>query len=205
MPVECYTTGQLVGVDDPPACSPADGFAANARPGPARPCSFPLLREGQGGGRPGLRVEKVFYGPGTPMAEVGTSAWLREHTRYPTPAFVSKRPLARPNDGAQLGYQCTEMARLAAPSLARITNLIEGPVGDDGHARIRTASPATLLVTCMQKFEGPADPLIPHRGTTGRVFTYDCPCGLSGPRAGVRRGRLGTVWSRSWGRPGGAR
>jgi phenylacetate-CoA ligase len=166
MPVECYTTGQLATVDDLLLLT-GEGFEANAVLGqPA--LILPLLR-GAKARRPGLRVEKVIYG-GTPMSEAD-KRWLREELGT---TVVSS--ILAANDGAQLGYQCAEMSG-SLHHLCEDYNLIE-VIGDDGEP-VAPGEYGHLLVTCLQKFEGP---LVRYRiGDYGRIRTRSCACGLSGP------------------------
>jgi phenylacetate-CoA ligase len=166
MPVECCTTGQLATVDDLLLLT-GEGFEANAVLGqPA--LILPLLR-GAKARRPGLRVEKVLYG-GTPMSEAD-KRWLREELGT---TVVSS--ILAANDGAQLGYQCSQMSG-SLHHLCEDYNLIE--VVDDTGGPVAPGEYGHLLVTCLQKFEGP---LLRYRiGDYGRIFGHDCACGLSGP------------------------
>ncbi|MFD3874616.1 phenylacetate--CoA ligase family protein [Streptomyces sp. NPDC058623] len=164
MPVECYSTGQHATVDD--MLMLTRSFDANVILGmPA--LILPLLRDAKAR-HPGLRMEKVLYG-GTPMTE-SDKTWLREELG----ARVVTSILAA-NDGAQLGYQCAGLGG----TLHHVNddyNLIE-VVDEDGRAA-PDGAPGQLLITSMQKFEGP---LIRYRiGDIGRVFTHACVCGVSG-------------------------
>ncbi|MEU0107190.1 phenylacetate--CoA ligase family protein [Streptomyces sp. NPDC006251] len=165
MPLECYSTAQAISVDD--LLMLCESFEANALLG-LPVLIMPLLREAKQR-RPGLRLEKVVYG-GTPMTETDKD-WLREELG----ARVVTSILAA-NDGAQLGYQCARMGGTlhhACPDY----NLIE--VVDENLVPVPEGEPGELLITSLQKFEGP---LIRYRiGDLGRVFRYDCPCGVSGP------------------------
>ncbi|AXE88800.1 phenylacetate--CoA ligase family protein [Streptomyces sp. Go-475] len=165
MPLECYSTAQAISVDD--LLMLCESFEANALLG-LPVLIMPLLREAKQR-RPGLRLEKVVYG-GTPMTETDKD-WLREELG----ARVVTSILAA-NDGAQLGYQCARMGGTlhhACPDY----NLIE--VVDENLVPVPEGEPGELLITSLQKFEGP---LIRYRiGDLGRVFQYDCPCGVSGP------------------------
>ena len=165
MPLECYSTAQAISVDD--LLMLCDSFRANALLG-LPVLIMPLLREAKLR-RPDLRLEKVIYG-GTPMTETDKQ-WLRRELG----ARVVTSVLAA-NDGAQLGYQCAEMGGTlhhACPDY----NLIE--VVDENLEPVPAGEPGELLITCLQKFEGP---LIRYRiGDLGRVFHHDCPCGVSGP------------------------
>ncbi|MGH3569304.1 MAG: phenylacetate--CoA ligase family protein, partial [Pseudonocardia sp.] len=164
MPLECYTTAQLASVDDILMLS--NSFRANAVL--AQPAMvLPLLRDAKAR-RPELRIEKVIYG-GTPMAE-SDKTWLREQlgTRVISSILAA-------NDGAQLGYQCGELGG-TLHHVCEDYNLIEvvdkygNPVPEGEHGE--------LLITSMQKFEGP---LIRYRiGDRGRIFQHDCGCGVSG-------------------------
>jgi phenylacetate-coenzyme A ligase PaaK-like adenylate-forming protein len=165
MPVECYTTGQHITVDDLLLlCDKFDANAILAMPA----LLLPLLRQAKER-RPGLRIEKVIYG-GTPMSEVDKT-WLREHlgTRVISSILAA-------NDGAQLGYQCGELGgRLHHTSPDY--NLIE--VVDEAGNPLPEGEMGDLLITGMQKFEGP---LLRYRiGDCGRVFRHECACGVSGP------------------------
>lgn len=165
MPLECYSTAQAVSVDD--LLMLCDSFGANALLG-LPVLIMPLLREAKLR-RPDLSLEKVIYG-GTPMTETDKQ-WLRRElgVRVVTSVLAA-------NDGAQLGYQCAEMGGTlhhACPDY----NLIE--VVDENLEPVPAGEPGELLITSLQKFEGP---LIRYRiGDLGRVFPYDCPCGVSGP------------------------
>ncbi|GAA3181891.1 MULTISPECIES: phenylacetate--CoA ligase family protein [Streptomyces] len=164
MPVECCTTGQFVTVDD--LLMLADKFHANVILGmPA--LILPLLRDAKRR-RPGLRIEKVIYG-GTPMTETDKN-WLRQELG----ARVVSSILAA-NDGAQLGHQCTALGG----SLHHINedyNLIE--VVDESGAPVADGAVGELLVTCLQKFEGP---LVRYRiGDRGRLLDRGCSCGAPG-------------------------
>ncbi|MFF5980188.1 phenylacetate--CoA ligase family protein [Streptomyces olindensis] len=165
MPLECYSTAQAISVDD--LLMLCESFEANVLLG-LPVLIMPLLREAKQR-RPGLRLEKVVYG-GTPMTETDKD-WLRQElgTRVVTSILAA-------NDGAQLGYQCAEMGGTlhhACPDY----NLIE--VVDENLDPVPAGEPGELLITSLQKFEGP---LIRYRiGDLGRVFHHDCPCGVSGP------------------------
>jgi phenylacetate-coenzyme A ligase PaaK-like adenylate-forming protein len=164
MPVECYTTGQFL--TDDYLVMLADQFGANAILGQP-PLIMPVLR-GAKSRRPGLRMEKVLYG-GTPMAEPD-KRWLREQlgTRVISSVLAA-------NDGAQLGYQCDSMSG-TLHHVCDDYNLIE--VVDEAGDPVPDGTCGELLITTMQKFEGP---LIRYRiGDQGRVFRYDCDCGVSG-------------------------
>ncbi|WP_405773734.1 phenylacetate--CoA ligase family protein [Streptomyces sp. NBC_00859] len=166
MPVQCYTTGQLVTVDDLLMLT-GEGFAANAVLGqPA--LLLPLLRQAKAR-RPQLRLQKVIYG-GTPMAETDKD-WLRRELGT---EIISS--ILAANDGAQLGYQCAAMGG-SLHHLCEDYNLIE-TVDDDGRP-VPDGEFGHLLVTCLQKTEGP---LIRYRiGDYGRLRHHHCPCGVSGP------------------------
>lgn len=164
MPIETYTTGQTITVDM--LLMLCDRFSANVILGvPA--LIMPLLREAKDR-RPDLRLEKVLYGA-TPMTE-SDKKWLRRHLGTEVISSV----LAA-NDGAQLGYQCTELGG----TLHHVTadyNIIE--VVDEDGAPVPAGEPGHLLVTSLQKFEGP---LIRYQiGDYGRIFAHDCACGVSG-------------------------
>ncbi|MGW7050523.1 phenylacetate--CoA ligase family protein [Streptomyces sp. NPDC054887] len=164
MPVECYSTGQFVTVDD--LLMLTRSFGANVILGmPA--LILPLLRDAKKR-FPRLRVEKVLYG-GTPMTE-SDKQWLREELG----ARVVTSVLAA-NDGAQLGHQCPSLGG----TLHHVNDdytLIE-VVDEDGRP-VPDGAAGELLVTTLQKFEGP---LIRYRiGDTGRVFEHTCACGASG-------------------------
>ncbi|MFI5493439.1 phenylacetate--CoA ligase family protein [Actinoplanes sp. NPDC051859] len=164
MPVECYSTGQIVSVDDLVMLSRS--FSANAILGqPA--LLLPLLRDAKAK-FPSLQFEKVIYG-GTPMTE-SDKAWLREELG----ARIIASILAA-NDGAQLGYQCTELGG-TQHHICDDYNLIE--VVDEVGRPVNGGEPGHLLITAMQKFEGP---LIRYRiGDRGRIFPHQCPCGVNG-------------------------
>ena len=165
MPLASYTFGQHVRVEDLLMLS--DSFDANAILGnPA--VILPVLRELHAR-RPEVRFEKVIYG-GTPMAETDKS-WLRDHigTRVITSILAA-------NDGAQLGHQCAELGG-TLHHLCPDYNLVEA-VDDDGHP-VPEGESGHLLITTVQKFEGP---LIRYRiGDYGRVFQHRCACGVAGP------------------------
>ncbi|MEU1806365.1 hypothetical protein [Streptomyces sp. NPDC019937] len=79
------------------------------------------------------------------------------------------------NDGAQLGYQCSSLGG-TSHHLNDDYNLV-GVVDDDG-LPVPEGESGHLLITAMQKFEGP---LIRYRiGDVGRVSHRDCGCGVSG-------------------------
>jgi len=164
MPLECYTTGQLASVDDLLMLSAS--FRANAIL--AQPAMLlPLLRDAKAR-RLDLRIEKVIYG-GTPMAE-SDKTWLRE--QLGTQVISS---ILAANDGAQLGYQCGELGGMLH-HVCEDYNLIE-VVDQDGNP-VPEGEHGDLLITSMQKFEGP---LIRYRiGDCGRIFQHDCACGVSG-------------------------
>jgi phenylacetate-CoA ligase len=165
MTVECYTTAQLVTVDDVLTLT-SPGFGANAILGqPA--LLLPLLRQAKDRD-PRLRLEKVLYG-GTPMAEAD-KRWLRDRLGV---RVVSS--ILAANDGAQLGYQCPAMSG-SLHHLCDDYNLIEAV--DDTGTPVPDGEPGHLLVTSLQKFE---TPLIRYRiGDYGRIFRHRCDCGLSG-------------------------
>ncbi|MBB1252803.1 phenylacetate--CoA ligase family protein [Streptomyces sp. OF3] len=164
MPVEAYSTGQFATVDD--LLTLVDGFRANVVLGmPA--LLLPLLREAKER-RPALRIEKVVYG-GTPMTETDKD-WLRRElgTRVVSSILAA-------NDGAQLGHQCAALGG-TRHHVNDDYNLIE--VVDEYGRPVPEGQTGELLITSMQKFEGP---LLRYRiGDTGRVFTHDCACGVSG-------------------------
>ncbi|MCS0600539.1 phenylacetate--CoA ligase family protein [Streptomyces sp. LP11] len=164
MPVECYTTGQFVTVDDLLMLS--ESFGANVILGmPA--LILPLLRDAKRRD-PAFRIDKVVYG-GTPMTETDKD-WLHRELGVRVVSSV----LAA-NDGAQLGHQC---ARLGG-TLHHVNddyNLIE-VVDEDGRP-LPDGTVGELLVTCLQKFEGP---LVRYRiGDMGRILHHACPCGVHG-------------------------
>ncbi|MDT9692482.1 phenylacetate--CoA ligase family protein [Streptomyces sp. P9(2023)] len=164
MPVECYSTGQFVTVDD--LLMLVDSFRANVVLGmPA--LLLPLLRDAKQR-HPGLRLEKVIYG-GTPMTETDKE-WLRTELGV---RVVSS--ILAANDGAQLGHQCAALGG----TLHHVNddyNLIE--VVDDQGTPVAEGEVGELLVTCLQKFEGP---LVRYRiGDMGRIFHHTCACGVSG-------------------------
>ncbi|MFF4415840.1 phenylacetate--CoA ligase family protein [Streptosporangium sp. NPDC001559] len=165
MPIECYTTGQHITVDDLLAL--VRNFSVNAVVGqPA--LILPLLREAATRD-PGLRLEKVVYG-GTAMTETD-KAWLRERLGV---RVISS--ILAANDGAQLGYQCPGLDG-TLHHLCDDYNLIE--VVDEEGRPVPDGEPGHLLVTALQKFEGP---LIRYRiGDVGRVLPgRDCGCGIPG-------------------------
>lgn len=164
MPVEAFSAGQQVTADL--MLMLVRDFSVNVLLGqPA--VVLPLLREARRRD-PDLRLEKVVYG-GTPMAE-SDKQWLRDElgTRSVTSILAA-------NDGAQIGYQCDRLGG----TLHHVNddyNLVE-VVDDDGLA-VPDGERGHLLITAMQKFEGP---LIRYRiGDMGRVTERDCPCGVSG-------------------------
>ncbi|WP_240351657.1 phenylacetate--CoA ligase family protein [Streptomyces olivoreticuli] len=164
MPVECYSTGQFVTVDD--LLMLTKNFRANVILGmPA--LILPLLRDAKKR-FPELRIEKVLYG-GTPMTE-NDKRWLREELGT---QMVSS--ILAANDGAQLGYQCHALGG----TLHHVNDdytLIE--VVDENGTPVPEGTTGELLITSMQKFEGA---LIRYRiGDMGRIFEHTCPCGLSG-------------------------
>ncbi|MFE6611625.1 phenylacetate--CoA ligase family protein [Amycolatopsis sp. NPDC057786] len=164
MPVECYTMGQAISVED--LVTLTDIFAPNVLVGqPA--LIMPLLREAKAR-RPRLRLQKVIYG-GLPMSETD-KVWLRGNLG--TEVISS---ILAANDGAQLGYQCGELSG-TTHHLCEDYNLIE-VVGEDGEP-MPDGEPGDLLITSLQKFEGP---LIRYRiGDSGRVYHHECGCGVSG-------------------------
>lgn len=164
LPVEAYSAAQQITTDL--LLKLVRSFSANALLGmPA--LILPLLREAKQAD-PGLRIEKVIYG-GTPMTE-SDKTWLREELG--TKVISS---ILAANDGAQLGYQCAEMGG-TLHHINQDYNLIE-VVDDEGRA-LPPGETGHLLVTSMQKFEGP---LIRYRiGDIGRITRRYCPCGLSG-------------------------
>ncbi|MFJ3922597.1 phenylacetate--CoA ligase family protein [Streptomyces sp. NPDC090022] len=164
MPVESYATAQFVTVDD--LLMLTGSFDANVILGmPA--LILPLLRDAKKR-RPGLRIEKVIYG-GTPMTETDKT-WLREELG----ARVVSSILAA-NDGAQLGYQCGFLGG-TVHHVNDDYNLIE--VVDEAGRPVAPGTPGELLVTGLQKFEGP---LIRYRiGDMGRTYEHACACGVSG-------------------------
>ncbi|MFF0573065.1 phenylacetate--CoA ligase family protein [Streptosporangium saharense] len=165
MPVEGYTTGQHITVDDVLAL--VRNFSVNAVVGqPA--LILPLLREAKSR-EPELRLEKVVYG-GTAMTETD-KAWLREQLGV---RVISS--IVAANDGAQLGYQCPGLEG-TLHHLCDDYNLIE--VVDDEGNPVPEGEPGHLLVTALQKFEGP---LIRYRiGDVGRILpNRTCGCGVSG-------------------------
>ncbi|GAA2142566.1 hypothetical protein GCM10009760_27830 [Kitasatospora kazusensis] len=164
MPVEAYSTGQIITPDD--VLMLAGSFSANVVLGqPA--LLLPVLREAKAR-NPGLRIEKVVYG-GTPMQE-SDKLWLREQLGTKVVSSI----LAA-NDGAQLGYQCGELGG-TLHHLCEDYNLIE--VVDEQGRPVPEGTPGELLVTSMQKFEGP---LIRYRiGDVGRILRHACGCGVTG-------------------------
>ncbi|WP_329496722.1 phenylacetate--CoA ligase family protein [Kitasatospora herbaricolor] len=164
MPVEAYSTAQMITADD--VLMLTRSFSANVILGqPA--LLLPVLRDAKAR-EPGLRIEKVLYG-GTPMTE-SDKRWLREELGTEVVASV----LAA-NDGAQLGYQCGDLAG-TLHHLCDDYNLIE--VVDEQGRPVPEGEPGELLVTSMQKFEGP---LIRYRiGDLGRIFPHECGCGVRG-------------------------
>ncbi|MFJ7626105.1 phenylacetate--CoA ligase family protein [Streptomyces sp. NPDC097595] len=164
MPVEAFSAGQQVTADL--MLMLVRDFSVNVLLGqPA--VVLPLLREAKRKD-PGLRLEKVVYG-GTPMTE-SDKAWLREElgTRSITSILAA-------NDGAQIGYQCEGLGG----TLHHVNddyNLVE--VVDEDGSPLPDGETGHLLITSMQKFEGP---LIRYRiGDLGRITRRDCPCGVSG-------------------------
>ncbi|MEV6675760.1 phenylacetate--CoA ligase family protein [Streptomyces erythrochromogenes] len=164
MPVESYATAQFVTVDD--LLMLTGSFDANVILGmPA--LILPLLRDAKKR-RPELRVEKVIYG-GTPMTETDKT-WLRQELG----ARVVSSILAA-NDGAQLGYQCGFLGG-TVHHVNDDYNLIE--VVDGAGRPVEEGTTGELLVTGLQKFEGP---LIRYRiGDMGRTYEHSCACGVTG-------------------------
>lgn len=164
LPVEAYSTGQQITVDL--LLKLVDHFDANVLLGqPA--LILPLLRDAKKQ-HPGLRIETVIYG-GTAMTE-SDKKWLR--TELGTRKITS---ILAANDGAQLGYQCGELGG-TLHHLNDDYNLIE--VVDDEGRPLPDGESGELLVTSLQKFEGP---LIRYRiGDVGRIVERDCACGVSG-------------------------
>jgi phenylacetate-coenzyme A ligase PaaK-like adenylate-forming protein len=164
MPVEAYSAGQGINVDM--LLMLVRGFSANTLL--AQPTVIlPLLREARRRD-PGLRIEKVVYG-GTPMTETDKN-WLR--TELGTRVISS---ILAANDGAQLGYQCAHMGG-TFHHVNDDYNLIE--VVDEDGLPVADGETGHLLITTMQKFEGP---LIRYRiGDLGRISRRACPCGISG-------------------------
>ncbi|MYU36540.1 phenylacetate--CoA ligase family protein [Streptomyces sp. SID8358] len=164
MRVEAFSAGQQVTADL--MLMLVRDFSVNVLLGqPA--VVLPLLREARRRD-PGLRLDKVVYG-GTPMTE-SDKQWLRDElgTRSITSILAA-------NDGAQIGYQCDRLGG----TLHHVNddyNLVE--VVDEDGAPLPDGETGHLLITAMQKFEGP---LIRYRiGDMGRVTERDCPCGVSG-------------------------
>jgi phenylacetate-coenzyme A ligase PaaK-like adenylate-forming protein len=164
MPIECYTTAQDITVDT--LLLLVRDFGANALIG-VPTLILPLLREAKQL-EPDLRLEKILY-LGTAMSE-SDKAWLREHLGTCIVASV-----LAVNDGAQLGYQCSELSG-ALHHINDDFNYLE--VVDDAGEPVPDGQAGQLIVTSLQKFESP---LIRYRvGDRGRVFTYDCACGVTG-------------------------
>lgn len=164
MPVETYSAGQAVTVDD--LLMLVRSFSANAILGMPT-LLLPLLRDAKAR-EPGLRIEKVLYG-GSPMMEADKT-WLREHLG----AQVVSSVLAA-NDGAQLGYQCADLGG-TLHHICDDYNLLE--VVDEHGLPLPDGEAGDLLVTSLQKFEGP---LIRYRiGDVGRIFEHKCGCGVTG-------------------------
>ncbi|BAG22120.1 MULTISPECIES: phenylacetate--CoA ligase family protein [Streptomyces] len=164
MPVEAFSAGQQVTADL--MLTLVRDFSVNVLLGqPA--LVLPLLREARRRD-PSLRLEKVVYG-GTPMTE-SDKQWLRDElgTRSITSILAA-------NDGAQIGYQCDRLGG----TLHHVNddyNLVE--VVDEDGVPLPDGETGHLLITAMQKFEGP---LIRYRiGDIGRLTSYDCPCGIPG-------------------------
>ncbi|RKT12194.1 phenylacetate-CoA ligase [Streptomyces sp. 1114.5] len=164
MPVETYTVGGSASADH--ILMLVRHFDANVVLGmPA--LLLPVLRAAKAA-FPELRLEKVLYG-GSPMMETDKQ-WLRDELGAKTVASI----LAA-NDGAQLGYQCSEMSG-TLHHVCDDYNLIE--VVDEQGRPLPDGEVGELLVTSLQKLEGP---LIRYRiGDIGRIFPYSCGCGLTG-------------------------
>ncbi|MGA5430666.1 phenylacetate--CoA ligase family protein [Streptomyces koyangensis] len=164
LPVEAFSAGQQVTVDL--VLMLVRDFAVNVLLGqPA--VVLPLLREAKRR-EPSLRLEKVIYG-GTPMTE-SDKRWLREELG--TQSITS---ILAANDGAQIGYQCKRMGG-TLHHLNDDYNLVE--VVDEAGQPLPDGATGQLLVTALQKFEGP---LIRYRiGDMGRITEQDCRCGVSG-------------------------
>ncbi|MEU4178506.1 hypothetical protein [Streptomyces sp. NPDC026589] len=166
MPVEAFSAGQQVTAEL--MLMLVRDFSVNVLLGqPTVVPPLPLLREARRRD-PGLRIEKIVYG-GTPMTE-SDKQWLREElgTRSITSILAA-------NDGAQIGYQCERLGG----TLHHVNddyNLVE--VVDEDGVPVPDGETGHLLITAMQKFEGP---LIRYRiGDVGRVTVRDCSCGVSG-------------------------
>lgn len=164
MPVETYTVGGSASADH--ILMLVRSFDANAVLGmPA--LLLPVLRAAKAA-FPELRIEKVLYG-GSPMMETDKQ-WLRDELGAKVVASI----LAA-NDGAQLGYQCSEMSG-TLHHVCDDYNLLE--VVDEQGRPLPDGEVGELLVTSLQKLEGP---LIRYRiGDIGRIFRHSCGCGLSG-------------------------
>lgn len=164
MPVEAYSAGQQITVDM--LLMLVRSFDANVLLGmPA--LILPLLREAKQRD-PGLRIDKVVYG-GTPMTE-SDKTWLRDEL-----GTRSISSILAANDGAQLGYQCGHLGG-TFHHVNDDYNLIE--VVDDAGMPVPAGESGHLLITAMQKFEGP---LIRYRiGDVGRITRQTCACGESG-------------------------
>ncbi|GAB7184320.1 hypothetical protein ATKI12_4151 [Kitasatospora sp. Ki12] len=164
MPVETYTVGGTASADH--ILMLVRSFDANAVLGmPA--LLLPVLRAAKAA-CPELRIEKVLYG-GSPMMETDKQ-WLRDELGAKVVASI----LAA-NDGAQLGYQCSEMSG-TLHHVCDDYNLLE--VVDEQGRPLPDGEVGELLVTSLQKLEGP---LIRYRiGDIGRIFPHSCGCGLTG-------------------------
>ncbi|MBD0742393.1 phenylacetate--CoA ligase family protein [Streptomyces sp. CBMA152] len=164
MPLETYTVGGVATADH--VLMLVRSFEANVVLGmPA--LLLPVLRNAKAA-CPDLRIEKVLYG-GSPMME-SDKQWLRDELGTRIVASV----LAA-NDGAQLGYQCSEMSG-TRHHVCDDYNLLE--VVDEQGRPLPDGEFGELLVTSMQKFEGP---LIRYRiGDVGRIYEHSCGCGLTG-------------------------
>jgi phenylacetate-coenzyme A ligase PaaK-like adenylate-forming protein len=164
MPVEAYSTGQTVRAND--ILMLVRSFSANVIVGMPT-LLLPLLRDAKASD-PGLTIEKVVYG-GSPMME-SDKQWLQDCL-----GTQSISSILAANDGAQLGYQCADLGG-TLHHICDDYNLLE--VVDEDGRRLPDGEAGDLIITSLQKFEGP---LIRYRiGDVGRIFAHKCGCGRNG-------------------------
>lgn len=164
MPIECYTTGQVLSVND--LLMLVTRFNANIILG-VPSLILPLLREAKER-MPSLTIDKIIYG-GVPMAEVD-KIWLRKELG--TKVISS---ILAANDGAQIGYQCGHLDG-GLHHLCDDFNLVE--IVDDEGKVLADGETGNMAITCMQKTEGP---LIRYLiGDVGRIVHMNCACGMKG-------------------------
>lgn len=164
MPVQCYTTGQEISVDD--FSSLVRKFHVNVVLG-VPSLILPLLREAKEKD-PGLTVERVLY-CGVPMSEPDRS-WLRDQLGVRTISSI----LAA-NDGAQIGYQCPSLSG-TEHHLCDDFNYVE--IVDEHGTPCQEGVAGSVVITTFQKTESP---LIRYLiGDRAVVRSGRCDCGLEG-------------------------